>query len=76
MDVSKLDCRGMVCPLPVVHLAQRVKEVDLGDEVDFLADDLSCVQDLPAWCGITGNELVSLKSEAGIVHAVIKRTAQ
>lgn len=75
VDISKLDCRGKVCPLPIVTLAQRMKDVDLGDEVDFLADDQSCVQDLPAWCGITGNELVSLENTDGIIHAVVKRTA-
>jgi tRNA 2-thiouridine synthesizing protein A len=74
MDFSTLDCRGMVCPIPIVNLAQRMKEVDPGFEVEFFADDLSCVQDLPAWCGITGNVLVSLETVDGIVHAFVRRT--
>jgi TusA-related sulfurtransferase len=50
-----------------------MKDLDVGDELEFIADDQSCVSDLPAWCGITGNELVKLDNTNGVITAVIRR---
>ena len=30
-EVLELDCRGMVCPSPVIELARRLPEVEVGD---------------------------------------------
>lgn len=75
MGRKTLDCRGQICPIPVVNLQRRMKEIDVGDELEFIADDSSCVQDVPAWCGVTGNELVSIETVDGVITAVIKRNS-
>jgi len=46
----ELDCRGMRCPLPVIELARRVREVPVGGVVLVLADDPAAAADVPAWC--------------------------
>ena len=73
MNRYDLDVRGLKCPMPIVKLQKRVSEIEIGDEIDFVADDVSCVQDLPAWCGVTGNELVMLENVGGVISAVIRR---
>ena len=45
-----LDCAGMRCPLPVIHLARRIAEVPVGGLVEVLADDPAAALDIPAWC--------------------------
>ena len=54
----ELDCRGMLCPLPVIHLAKRYTEVDVGELVVVLADDVAARTDIPAWCRMRGQEFV------------------
>lgn len=73
MNRYSLDCRGLACPMPLVNIQKRMKDMEPGDEVDFIADDTSCVQDVPAWCGVTGNEVVSLENTDGVITAVLRR---
>ncbi|MFG1925678.1 sulfurtransferase TusA family protein [Cryptosporangium sp. NPDC048952] len=51
-----LDCRGMRCPLPVIHLARRITEVPVGGIVRVLADDPAARTDIPAWCRLKSHE--------------------
>ena len=53
-----LDCRGKRCPLPVIELARRVPDVDIGSVVRVLADDPAAAVDIPAWCRMRGQEFV------------------
>ncbi len=53
-----LDCRGKRCPLPVIELARRVPDVDIGSVVRVLADDPAAAVDIPAWCRLRGHEYV------------------
>ena len=73
MNRDSLDCRGLACPMPLVNIQKRMKDMEPGDEMDFIADDSSCVQDVPAWCGVTGNEVVSLENKDGVITAVLRR---
>lgn len=54
----ELDCRGMLCPLPVIELAKRYTEVPVGELVVVLADDVAARTDIPAWCRMRGQEFV------------------
>jgi tRNA 2-thiouridine synthesizing protein A len=56
--VIELDCRGMLCPLPVIQLAKRITEVEPGETVVVLADDPAAATDIPAWCRMRSHELV------------------
>jgi tRNA 2-thiouridine synthesizing protein A len=54
----ELDCRGMLCPLPVIELGKRYAEVPVGALVAVLADDVAARTDIPAWCRMRGQEYV------------------
>jgi len=51
-----LDCRGLLCPLPVIELGRRFAEVPVGGLVALLADDAAARTDVPAWCRMRGQE--------------------
>jgi tRNA 2-thiouridine synthesizing protein A len=57
-----LDCRGMRCPRPIIELARRIGEVEVGDEIEVLADDPATGPDLAAWCRMRGQTLVDAES--------------
>jgi tRNA 2-thiouridine synthesizing protein A len=52
----ELDCRGMLCPLPVIELGKRYAEVPVGGVVAVVADDVAARTDVPAWCRLKGQE--------------------
>jgi tRNA 2-thiouridine synthesizing protein A len=58
--VAVLDCTGLRCPLPVIRLAQAVREQSPGALVRLLADDPAALADVPAWCRMRDHQLVSV----------------
>lgn len=70
----ELDCRGMLCPLPVVELGKRYAEVPVGGLVAVLADDVAARTDVPAWCRLRGQEYVGEEATAdGTPRYVVRR---
>jgi tRNA 2-thiouridine synthesizing protein A len=53
-----LDCRGMRCPLPVIHLARALPTVEVGAVIRVLADDPAAAVDIPAWCRMKSQDFV------------------
>jgi tRNA 2-thiouridine synthesizing protein A len=53
-----LDCLGQRCPLPVIALARRITDVEVGDVVRVLADDPAAANDIRAWCRMKKQEFL------------------
>lgn len=56
-----LDLKGLLCPMPIVKIAQAIKEVEIGDVIEATATDPGVLADVPAWANTSGNEVVSLE---------------
>jgi len=69
---ATLDARGLMCPMPIVHLAKKVKEMKTGQILELLADDVGAKEDVPAWCSRTGNQLVGTETEGKLLKFYIK----
>ena len=54
----ELDCRGMGCPRPVIELASRFAEVEVGGTVAVITEDSAAGVDIQAWCRMRGQEYV------------------
>jgi tRNA 2-thiouridine synthesizing protein A len=68
-----LDAKGLMCPMPIVKLSKKMKEMPVGKVLELISDDIGSKEDVPAWCKRTGNELVSTKEEGGAYHYYIKK---
>ncbi|GAB3819500.1 sulfurtransferase TusA family protein [Kribbella italica] len=66
--MTTLDCRGMLCPLPVIKLAQAFPALAVGDSIAVLADDPAAATDIPAWCRMREQELVSAEDGRYVVR--------
>jgi tRNA 2-thiouridine synthesizing protein A len=53
-----LDALGKKCPIPIIMLADRIREVGVGQTIEVLADDPAAKTDLPAWCALKSQEFV------------------
>jgi len=75
MDVRlELDCRDMLCPLPVIELSKRYAEVPIGGLVAVVATDVAARTDVPAWCRMRGQEYVGEDAAAdGASRYVVRR---
>ena len=71
---ATLDCTGLSCPMPIVKLAQKMKELQSGEILELLADDAGAKADVPAWCKRTGNELLKTNENEGILTFYIRKT--
>ena len=68
-----LDSRGLMCPMPIVKLAKKMKELQVGKVVELIADDPGSKEDVPAWTQRTGNELVEMRQDGKIYYFYIKK---
>ena len=59
-----LDCLGQRCPLPVIALAKKIREVQVGDVIRVLADDPAAANDIRAWCRLREQEFLQEEDTA------------
>ncbi len=71
-----VDARGMACPGPITKLVRAYRSAKNGDIIEVIATDPGFKPDVEAWVKRTGNELVELKEEEGVIRAVIRVTAK
>ncbi len=60
-----IDAMGRKCPIPIIMLAERIREVPVGQLVAVLADDPAAETDVPAWCMLKSQEFVMVTALPG-----------
>lgn len=55
-----IDALGRKCPIPIIMLAQRIREVPIGGTIAVLADDPAAKTDVPAWCTMKSQEFIAI----------------
>jgi tRNA 2-thiouridine synthesizing protein A len=53
-----IDALGRKCPIPIIMLAEQIRDVPVGAVIAVLADDPAAYTDVPAWCGMKSHEFV------------------
>jgi tRNA 2-thiouridine synthesizing protein A len=53
-----IDALGRKCPIPIIMLAEQIRDVPVGQIIAVLADDPAAYTDVPAWCGMKSHEFV------------------
>ena len=53
-----VDALGRKCPIPIIMLAERIREIPIGETVAVLADDPAAQAAIPAWCMMKSHEFV------------------
>jgi tRNA 2-thiouridine synthesizing protein A len=59
--------------MPVVKLAQAIKQIQVGELVEAVATDPGVMADIPAWARTSGNELVSLQKQDKVFKFIVRR---
>ena len=46
----EIDATGLLCPLPVLKLRKRIKEIGNGEIIKLVTDDPAATVDVPHFC--------------------------
>jgi TusA-related sulfurtransferase len=68
-----IDARGLFCPVPIIKVAEAVRNIDSGAVVEICSDDAAILHDMPAWCKSTGNIIQSMKQEGNTYRYFIRK---
>ena len=69
-----IDALGKKCPIPIIMLADRIRDVRVGQLIEVLADDPAAKSDLPAWCALKSQEFVGTKDLETGWSFLVRRT--
>ena len=69
---ASLDAKGLMCPMPIVKLAKKMKELQVGQVLELIADDPGAKEDVPAWCSRTGHQLVGTEEEGKMLRFYVR----
>lgn len=75
MDVVNtvtLNCRRLLCPLPVIRVQDRVAALEPGAGLEAICTDPGALQDIPAWCRINGHQVLETRSADGEYRILIR----
>jgi TusA-related sulfurtransferase len=68
-----IDAIGLFCPVPIIKVAEAVRNVDSGALVEIRSDDAAILHDMPAWCKSTGNTIQSMTREGNVYKYFIRK---
>ncbi|MGH3383959.1 MAG: sulfurtransferase TusA family protein [Nocardioidaceae bacterium] len=68
-----IDCIGVRCPTPVIRLAKRLGEVEVGQTLAVVADDPAAAVDIPAWCRLREQEYVGVSDTDATPTYLVRR---
>lgn len=68
-----LDCKGLLCPLPVIKTKQAIDKMTVGQILEMISTDPGAIPDMQAWSKQTGHELLNYKKDNGLFIFYIRK---
>jgi len=69
-----VDCRGLLCPMPVIRIAEAIREIAVGQTLELVTTDRGSKADIAAWSKQTGHQMLDVHEQAGEFHFFVRRT--
>jgi tRNA 2-thiouridine synthesizing protein A len=70
-----IDAKGQMCPMPILSLKKAWKDVAVGQIVAISATDQGAKRDIPSWAEATGNTLLGMTEEQGVMTFYLQKVA-
>ncbi|MDD2210234.1 MAG: FAD-dependent oxidoreductase [Candidatus Cloacimonetes bacterium] len=68
-----VDASGLQCPGPIMRLKNEIDRLSDGDILKITASDPGFAKDVPAWCNMTENKLLSVNIEGKKIVAMVQK---
>lgn len=72
-QLHTLNATGLQCPGPIMKTYKAMEALDVGDLLEVTASDPAFGRDIRAWAKKTGNDLLSVKAEKGLVIVLLRK---
>ena len=72
-ELHTLNAVGLQCPGPIMKTNKGMEALDAGELLEVTASDPAFGRDIRAWAKKTGNDLISVKAEKGLVTVLLRR---
>ena len=73
MSLHKLDCRNLLCPMPVIRTQNALKELSGGEKLEVTCTDPGTLSDIPTWCRINQHQVVSTEEVDNELIFIIRK---
>ncbi len=70
----ELDCKNLLCPMPIIKISQAIKLIPVGGTIRMEATDPGSKHDMAAWARQTGNELLETQQNGRLYTFLVRRT--
>ena len=70
---STLDCFGLLCPMPIVKTAAKMRELEPGQVLEIVSTDEGIKEDMPAWCKATGHEFLGVEQDGDLYKVYVRK---
>jgi len=68
-----VDYKGLFCPMPIIKVSKDIKQIEVGQVLEMLADDPGSKPDMEAWVRQTGHELLDMQEQGGVFKFYVRR---
>lgn len=72
---ATVDVVYRMCPMHLMATEEKMKELKKGQILEVVTDYEGSLEDIPAWCEKTGNELIGLDDSGEFFKFYIKKTS-
>lgn len=69
----QLDCFGLLCPMPIIQTAKKMKELAVGQVLEVISTDEGIAGDMPAWCQMTGQEYLGMEKDGDVIRVFVRK---
>lgn len=71
--MKRIDATGHRCPTPTLRLQRALREMRDGETVELLADDPMARIDVPHFVRSSGDEVVEIRDQAGVIAFTVRK---
>ncbi|MCU7872440.1 MAG: sulfurtransferase TusA family protein [Candidatus Thiodiazotropha sp. (ex Lucinoma borealis)] len=72
MSRQIIDCRRLLCPMPVIRVQNAIELLPDGSLVEAICTDPGALNDIPAWSRINGHRVVETQTIDGEYIVVVE----
>jgi tRNA 2-thiouridine synthesizing protein A len=69
-----LDCKGLLCPMPIVKLGKAIRELDPGQILLLETTDPGSIPDVAAWSKSAGHPILSQDKVGRVMRFWIQKS--
>jgi TusA-related sulfurtransferase len=62
--------------MPIIETSDRIRELEMEQVLEIVADDKGIKTDMPAWCESTGHEFLGIEEQDGEYRVYVRKRVE